>query len=121
MTLGERLKEIVDTLGISYTSLSGDMGYSKTYIQQIIRGNSKNPNRYLFSYLESVYNVNPRWLMDGVGDMFLEGGRKYDDRLANMLRKIEKLPPKEREAVGMVVEGLLLRAEMNKQADKRED
>lgn len=112
--LGDRLKAVVDILEIPYTALSEDMGYSRTYIQQIIRGNSKKPNRYLFSYLESVYNVNPRWLMDGVGEMFLEGGRKYDDGLATLLRKIEKLPQKEKEAIGWIVEGLLLKAERDR-------
>lgn len=109
----ERLIALIGELDISYSSLSEKMGFSRTYIQQVIEGRVSQPSDKMLTYLEAVHNANLNWLIDGRGDMFLEGGKKYDDRIAKMLRQLQSLPPKERDVAEVVLQALALLAKSN--------
>lgn len=109
----ERLVSLINELDVSYSALSEKMGYSRTYLQQTIEGRIGQPSDKMLAYLEAIHNVNVNWLIDGKGEMFLEGGKKYDDRITMMLRQLQSLPPTERDAAEVVLRALTLLAKSN--------
>ena len=65
MTIGEKIALIRDRLGLKQIDLANDIGISKGAVSQIESGNN-NPSERTIRLICSVYNVNYRWLKDGV-------------------------------------------------------
>ncbi|MSS63154.1 helix-turn-helix domain-containing protein [Velocimicrobium porci] len=70
-TIGERIKKIIDTLGITKTSFAKKMKISQPYVSQLISGD-RLPSERLLEYICQKFDVNELWLRTGNGDMFNE-------------------------------------------------
>jgi hypothetical protein len=74
MTDKERLNEVLnaisDKYGISERKvIAQKIGVESTYFSGIA-GNSKKISRKLLEKLQSVFNVNPQYIKNGIGEMF---------------------------------------------------
>jgi len=70
MNISVRMRELIDTLGISIYKLANDSGISsQTLTNNINRG--VTPNSETISKILLLYkDVNARWLLTGEGEMF---------------------------------------------------
>src|ERR1044071_9546018 len=68
MTLAQRIKNIRKELGLNQTEFAQKIGITQTSLSQIEGG--KNGISYdVFKSIVTEFNINPMWLMDGVGPM----------------------------------------------------
>jgi len=73
-----RLKEIRQELEINQTQMARKLGYTNSFLSELENGKGKPSYEFLIK-LESIYNINLGWLMQGNGTMFLnhsENGMK---------------------------------------------
>lgn len=71
--VGERLKYLLNILGISQEKFANDIGIKQGTVSDIIRGKTKNISLPIARLCNFLYGVNPTWLLTGEGDMFLPG------------------------------------------------
>ena len=69
-TIGFRLKELIKAIGYSQRQFAKELGVSPTTISDYISGRA-NPSPKVLKAIEEKFNVNPEWLREGKGEMFL--------------------------------------------------
>ena len=69
--MNERIKDIRKKLGLSQVEFGTKIGISGPAIAKIERG-ANNPSDQTTQLICSVFDVNPEWLKDGDGPIFLE-------------------------------------------------
>ena len=72
MRIGERIKQLRKTLGLSQEEFARKIGKTKTAISYYESGKRK-PEKTTLKLIEEVYNVNPQWLEKGKGEIFKKG------------------------------------------------
>ena len=70
MTVAERLKELRYKLGLSQKEFAERVGIHYMTLSKYESGKYRPSLRFL-KKVEEVFNVNPQWLLEGKGDMFL--------------------------------------------------
>jgi transcriptional regulator with XRE-family HTH domain len=85
MPINERIKLLRKTLKLSQTDFGKNLGVSRDVINNIDRS-TVEPKPLLLEHICAVYNVNPDWLMNGTGEMFLE--RDTEDEIADFLAQL---------------------------------
>lgn len=69
--LSERLKLLLKDLHISQRQFAMKINLDAGYFSKIIQGKVTPPNRILL-LIENVFHVNPKWLEEGIGEMYSE-------------------------------------------------
>ncbi len=69
MSLGERLRSLLNKLELSQTSLARMIGTSNVVINRYIK-NKTTPDYSFLKKINSAYNVNINWLLTGNGPIF---------------------------------------------------
>lgn len=69
--MNERIKQLRKTLGLTLEKFGAKLGVSKTAINKIENG-TNNITDQMFKAICREYNVEPLWLMEGIGPMFIE-------------------------------------------------
>lgn len=69
--MNERIKQLRKTLGLTLEKFGAKLGVSKTAINKIESG-TNNITDQMFKAICREYNVEPLWLMEGIGPMFIE-------------------------------------------------
>ena len=77
--LNERIRSLIDTLGIKKTAFAERLNVSQAFVSQMCSGAS-NPSDRTISDICREFNVNEVWLRTGEGAMFLE--RSRDEELS---------------------------------------
>lgn len=119
MTQGERIKEVRNSLGLTLEKFGDRLGVTKVAISNIEKGN-RNLTDQMFISICREYRVNPDWLENGTGPMFLEKmeddeymaaavSLSEDPLVASCLIEYAKLREDERAVVKKYVEGLMER------------
>lgn len=92
-TIGERIKKLrtSDELNLTLEKFGERVGVTKTAISKIEK-NERNTTDQMFKSICREFNVNPEWLRNGTGDMFLE--LDEDDIIAGWVGKVLKDKPK---------------------------
>ncbi len=80
--LNERIRSLIDTLGIKKTAFAERLNVSQAFVSQMCSGAS-NPSDRTISDICREFNVNEAWLRTGEGPMFLE--RSRDEELSAFL------------------------------------
>lgn len=80
-TIGERIKLLRDSLGLSMEAFGEKIGVTRSSIFKLEKSENSPAERTL-KLICSVYNVNDYWLRDGIGDMFLSTPDTIIDELA---------------------------------------
>lgn len=92
-TTGERIKKLrtSDELNLTLEKFGERVGVTKTAISKIEK-NERNTTDQMFKSICREFNVNPEWLRNGTGDMFLE--LDEDGIIAGWVGKVLKDKPK---------------------------
>lgn len=75
----KRLKKVKEKLNKSLTEISSDTGLSVGTLSNIFWGKS-SPNYEFLRIFVKKYRVNLNWLLNGEGDMFLDGASVPDPK-----------------------------------------
>jgi len=70
MTVGQRLKELRYKLGLSQKEFAEKLGIHYMTLSKY-ESEKYPPSLRFIKKLEEIFNVNPQWLLEGVGEMFL--------------------------------------------------
>lgn len=117
--MNERVKELRQTLNLTLEKFGTRLGVTRTAIYNIEAGNRKLTDQ-MFLAICREYNVNPNWLEDGSGPMFLE--RSEDDEYMEAAMKLSddplvisvlieyaKLQPEDRAIVRQYIDNIIKR------------
>lgn len=69
MTLAQRIKNLRKELGLNQTEFATRIGITQTSLSQL-EGEKNGISYDVYKAIVSEFNVNPVWLMDGVGAMY---------------------------------------------------
>lgn len=76
--MNERLKILRKSLGLTQTEFGKRIGMTMQGIQKWEKGKSK-PQQSTIKALISTFNVNPDWLLNGTGEMFLDDASRQQE------------------------------------------
>ena len=82
MTANERVRELRKVLNLSQTKFGEKLGVSKDVIVNI-ELERVDLKELMLNLICKTFNVNPLWLSEGNGDMFIETPQIIIDDLAN--------------------------------------
>lgn len=71
--LNERLKLLLKDLHMSQRQFAMKINLDAGYFSRIIQGKVNPPDRILL-LIENVFHINPKWLEEGIGEMYSEQG-----------------------------------------------
>lgn len=110
MDLSGRMKKTRKELKLSQADFGAKIGVSRDVINNIeLNRLNTLPNDILLKHICNTFNINYSWLVDGVGEQFVDFqgdiladfARKYDldEEDVIIVESYAKLPPNEREAI----------------------
>ncbi len=88
--IGKRIKELRKALGLTQTAFAEKLGRSKRSIQEWESGRNE-PSERVLRLIEQTFNVNPEWLREGKGEMFIEKEERKEEALLELFKAMEKL------------------------------
>ena len=90
--MNERIKLLRKALNLGQIKFANKLGYSYAAIQNWEKG--KNISEASLNLIEKTFNVNPEWLRNGVGSMFLEEKEKnnINEPINNQYIEIKEYP-----------------------------
>ena len=80
MTIGERVKELRNTLRLTQTEYGERLGVARITIAYYESGKNKL-NEYMIRNICKTFNVNYNWLTEGKFEMFLEKNTSLIEKL----------------------------------------
>jgi transcriptional regulator with XRE-family HTH domain len=75
MTLAQRIKIIRKQLGMSQTEFANTIGITQTSLSQL-EGEKNGISYDVYKAIVAKFNVDPLWLMDGKGEMYISNDAK---------------------------------------------
>jgi len=88
--MNTRIRELRNDLKMSQEKFGGRLGIGKSSISQIENG-INGVTEQIFKSICREFNVNPEWLRNGTGDMFLES--RQDDMIAGWVGRVLRDEP----------------------------
>ncbi len=88
--MNTRIRQLRKTLKMNQERFGEHLGIKKSSISQIENG-INGVTEQLFKAICREFNVNPEWLRNGTGDMFLES--KQDDIIAGWVGRVLRDEP----------------------------
>lgn len=85
MSIHDRVKAVRKSLDLSQTAFGERLGVGIGVIKNIEYANV-DPKEPFLTLICEVFNVNPDWLMNGTGEMFIE--RDSGDEIARLLTSV---------------------------------
>ena len=88
--LSDRLRDLINTLNISYVEFAKKVGTDGASISKYISSKSR-PSKGLLNSIVLVYNVNPEWMNgESDGPMFLNGINPMLSKLMSELKSLNE-------------------------------
>lgn len=84
----DRLKILLQELGISQRQFAMKINLDPAYFSRIINGSVTPPNRILL-LIESVFGVNKQWLEEGTGEIFDHGVSLAKRQLLELINTLD--------------------------------
>ena len=124
--MNERIRELRKTLGLTLEKFGANLGVGKTAVSKIESGDRGLTDQMFLSVVRE-YNVNPDWLRNGTGQMFLDApdrndfmtaaaGLSDDPLVVSFLVEYAKLRPDERAVIQKYIDNILKRYKEEKDA-----
>ena len=124
--MNERVRELRKSLGLTLEKFGANLGVGKTAISKIESGD-RGLTDQMFLAIVREYNVNPDWLRNGTGPMFLDvpnqddfmtaaAGLSDDPLVVSFLVEYAKLRPDERAVIQKYIDNILQRYKEEKDA-----
>lgn len=108
--LKDRLRILIETLGIRKGEFADQMHFSQAYISMILSGAKQNPSDRFYESARLAFSVSPNWLRNGEGEMFLIDDTHLTPMEKELVAKYNALPLSERRIIDEVVDALLLKS-----------
>ena len=90
----QRLKQLIDSLGMNINSFSKECGYpSSATIWRIIDDNKKPSTPTINKICNRFTQVNREWLLTGLGTMFSTASAPSDDLTVTAKQVLDKIMP----------------------------
>lgn len=118
--MGERLKELRKTLGLTLESFGEKVGVGKSSISRLENGTNNLTEQMILAICRE-FNVNEEWLRTGEGEMFLKLDREMEiarltrdllleeeDSFKNrVIAVLAKLTPEQWKVLSEIADGLI--------------
>ncbi|WP_446897277.1 helix-turn-helix domain-containing protein [Clostridium sp. LBM24168] len=110
-TLGERLEHVLKYFNTTKKDFALSIKYSPGNVTDWIKGRYKPSSRALIN-IENTYGISQKWLIDGVGNMFVKipEGIIIDVKLTNLeinlIKTYRRLNEKDKRKVVIFIENL---------------
>lgn len=102
MSVGERVRWMLEVTGLKQTELAERIGGTQAMISNIVTDASRKPSAPSLLAMAEAFDCRPSWILDGRGDPFA-WAVVSDARQADLLRMFKRLPSAQQDAVmGMV-------------------
>jgi hypothetical protein len=75
--VAERLKIVLAKIGIAKTKIGQEIGANKDSLGRAIRDG--RVSKTILVGLTNKYNINPSWLIDGIGNMYITDEKEHSD------------------------------------------
>jgi transcriptional regulator with XRE-family HTH domain len=108
-TLSGRLKQTLQKLGVNQQEFAKKIGFTQSYISKILNG-TKIPSSRFFDVVSHELYLNPQWLQNGTGDMFLSASG-FSPEDAAMVAKYRLLTTEEKSIIDKMTDVLLKKKE----------
>ncbi len=124
--INERVRQVRKTLNLTLEKFGAKLGVGKNAISRIETSKSNLTDQMFLSIIRE-YNVNPDWLRNGTGPMFLDSpnrddfltaaaGLSDDPLVISFLVEYAKLRPDERAVIQKYIDNILQRYKEEKDA-----
>jgi len=90
MSLGRRIKELREVLNLTQPAFAEKIGVTKRAVQEWEAGR-RSPSEPVLRQIEQTFSVNPSWLREGKGEMFLQKEEREEETLLELFKAMEKL------------------------------
>lgn len=70
LTIGDRLRYLLEVRGFSQVDLAAKIGLTQSAISNIVTNSSRKPSAPTLLKLAAALQANPQWILDGKGDPF---------------------------------------------------
>lgn len=90
ITIEQRLKDLINQLGISQASFAKSIGIKPSTITDFYSGRSKGLSRDSIIEISKEYNVSIDWLLTGHGSMFLSDSKT--STVVEQPQSVQQLP-----------------------------
>jgi transcriptional regulator with XRE-family HTH domain len=109
-TLGERLKQALQKLGVTQQELAEKIGFTQSYVSRVSNG-VKIPSSRFFEIISHELYLNPSWLRNGTGEMFLAADSGLSPQDAAIVAKYRLLTAEEKAVIDKMTDVLLKKKE----------
>jgi len=111
MNLGDRIRELRETTGLTQGQLAGDASVSQGYLSQLENGDVKNPSAAVLLRVAQAMHVDPDELFEAAGYPTMRTLRRiYEDYQAtidpDLLRYLARLPRDRQRRLLLLLEGM---------------
>ena len=100
--IGERIKTIRKLLGLNQTIFGKNIGISAPLVVAFEKG-QRIPTERTKNDIIRVYNVNPAYLENGEGEMFLQEPKQKEE-IKRLLPKLESLTVEQLESIENLID-----------------
>lgn len=115
--MASRLEFFLSNLKIKQTDFARRIDFAQSYISMILNGSKTRPSARFYEAVAREFNVNPEWLRDGTGEVYLIPGLDLPaPNAAELFTKYCRLPPDEQAVVEKIINAFLVQ-NMGEKAD----
>lgn len=107
--LCDRLRQLISILDIKKGDFAEKINFTQAYISMILSGKKENPSDRFYESLKREFNVNPTWLKQGEGEMFLIEDKELTPLERELIDKYNLLTLSDRKIINEIVDSLLIR------------
>jgi transcriptional regulator with XRE-family HTH domain len=103
------MKQALEKLGVTQQELAEKIGFTQSYISKILSG-AQIPSPRFFDVISHKLCLNPQWLREGAGEMFL-AANGFSPQDAAMIAKYRLLTEEEKAVIDRMADVLLKKKE----------
>lgn len=108
MTIGERLRYMIELKETSQSALARQCGVTQAAISNIVNSSKRSPSAATLISISQALNCSADWLINGKGDP-VKGRALNAELKAEVIQKFEKLSPPDQMTVNVVMDSMISR------------
>jgi len=104
---------LVSNLGVKKMDFAEKIHFSQSYVSMVLNGEKTNPSGRFFDAVCREFNVNPEWMKNGKGEMFVKPDASASPFDAEILVKLRLLSPQEQKMIEKIIDAFLSKGNKN--------
>ena len=109
-SLAGRLDFLISNLGIRQLDFARRIHFTQSYVSMVLSGAKTSPSPRFLDAICREFNINPRWLANGKGDVYAIPGQPLPAEDAELLAKYRLLPSGEQRIIEEIINAFLLKS-----------